>query len=145
MKKRIFSFLLAFIMLGTFSIAIATKPAEPEPHASLYLDAYAIGVKAKGNGLMAVTYIVYGTDIMDCLGAQKIVVEEWDGEDWFPTATYPVEKNPEFYAADVSEHAGTVYFYGLHGVQYRATLTAYAELNGGSDTGIIISSPETCK
>lgn len=94
---------------------------------------------------MAVTFVVYGTDIMDCLGAQKILVEEWDGVDWEKTGTYTVEKNPSFYATEVSEQAGTVYFYGLPGVQYRATLTAYAERNGGSDTGTVTSNPTTCK
>lgn len=144
MKKRICSFFLAFLVLGSFSCAFASEESELTPHASLYLDGYGIGVKAKGNCKMAVTFIVYGTDIMDCLGAQKILVEEWDGVDWVSTGTYSVENNPSFYAEDASEHIGTVYFYGLPGVQYRATLTAYAELDGGSDTGVIVSSPETC-
>ena len=145
MKKRIFSFLLAVAMLGSLVCAIAVEPEEPLPHASLYLDGYSVGVKAKGGGKMTVTFIVYGTDVMDCLGAQKILVEEWDGLDWLKTGTLTAEKNPEFYAYDASEHAASASFYGLPGVQYRATLTAYAELDGGSDTGTVTSNIETCK
>lgn len=144
-KKRVVSFLLVLCMLGGAASAIAVDRAEPTPYASLYLDAYAIGVKAKGNCKMVVTFIVYGTDIMDCLGAQEIAVEEWDGVEWTPTATYSVEKNSKFYTSNASEHAESVTFYGLPGVNYRATLTAYAELDGGSDTGTVTSNPETCK
>jgi len=145
MKKRIISFLLVFAMLGSSTCAVAAKPEALSPQASLYLDGYAIGIVPKGGCLLSVTFIVYGTGTMDCLGAQKIVVEEWDGADWTIAGTFTVEKNPEFYAKNASEHAGTVYLYGLPGLQYRATLTAYAELEGGSDTGTLTSSIKTCK
>lgn len=144
MKKRIFSFLLAFAILGNSVCATAVEPEEPTPHASLYLDGYGISLKAKGGGRMTITFIVFGTEVMDCLGAQKILVEEWDGFDWLETGTLTVEKNSDFYAYETSEHAGTANFYGLPGVQYRATLTAYAEKDGGSDTGTVTSNIETC-
>lgn len=142
MKKRILSFLLVFAMLGS-SVCSAAEPAKRAPQASLYLDGYGISVNAKGGGLMSVTYIVYGTGTMNCLGAQKILIEEWDGSDWETTGTLSVEKNPEFYGYKASEHAGSTTFYGIPGIQYRATLTAYAE-KGGSDTATITSTPETC-
>lgn len=144
MKKRLFSFLLALAMLGSSVCATAVELEEPVPHASLYLDAYAVGVKAKGGGKMTITFIVYGTDDMDCLGAQEILVEEWDGTEWLETGTMTAKKNPEFYAYNASEHIGSADFYGLPGVPYRATLTAYAEKDGGSDTGTVTSNPETC-
>ncbi len=145
MKKRILSFLLAALMLGSFVYATATELTELTPRASLYLDGYGVGISAKGGGKMTVSFVVYGTDVMDCLGAQKIVIEEWDGEDWLKTGTLTVEKNPDFYSYDASEHAASAHFYGLPGIQYRATLTAYAERNGGSDTGTVTSDPTTCK
>lgn len=144
MKKRILSGLLALLMLSSSLCAVATAAPARAPQASLYLDGYGVGVTAKGNRKMAVTYVVFGTDIMDTLGAQTILVEEWDGEEWVKTGTYSVSKHPEFYASDVSEHTGAVYFYGLPGIQYRATLTAYAALGSGSDTGEVTSNPETC-
>lgn len=145
MKKRICSLLLAFLMLGSSLCAVATEPEGPSPRASYYLDGYAIGVNAKGGGVMSVTFVVYGTTIMDCLGAQKILVEEWDGSDWIETGTLSVEKNPHFYTTNASEYTASATFYGLPGVPYRATLTAYAELDGGSDTGTVTSPIETCK
>lgn len=144
MKKRILGGFLALLMLGSSLCTVAAAGPARAPQASLYLDAYGVGVKAKGNCKMAVTYVVYGTDTMDKLGAQTILVEEWDGTEWVKTGTYSATKNTSFYASDVSEHAGTVYFYGTPGVDYRATLTAYAELDGGFDTGKVTSDPETC-
>lgn len=141
MKKRILSFLLAFAMLSNSVCCFAAGP-DSAPYASLYLDGYAIGINPKDNLIMTVTFVVFGTHTMDCLGAQEILVEEWDGEEWIETATYPVSKNPDFYAYGASEHGGSVSFYGLPGVPYRATLTAYAELNGGSDTGTVTCNPK---
>lgn len=145
MKKRIFGFLLVFALLGSLSCSFAAGEDEIEPYASDYLDGYAIGVNAKGGGLMSVTFIVYGTRTMDKLGAQKIVVEEWDGKSWGSPMTYTVEKNPNFYATQAAEHGASVTFYGMPGLQYRATLTAYAEKDGGSDTGTVTSPITTCK
>lgn len=141
MKKRILSVLLILLLMGS-SICSA---AELSPYASLYLDGYGLSVNPQGGCKMCVTYLVYGTNTMDRIGAQKIVIEEWDGVDWETTLTYSVEDNPEFYASDVSEHGGNVYFYGLPSIPYRATLTAYAEKDGGSDTGTITCTPKTCE
>lgn len=145
MKKRIFSFLLVFTLLGSLNWSFAAGEDGIEPYASEYLDGYAIGVNAKGGGRMSITFIVYGTDTMDKIGAQKIVVEEWDGKSWEEIITYTVEENSKFYATKAAEHTASVSFYGLPGLQYRATLTAYAEKNGGSDTGTVTSYIETCK
>lgn len=145
MKKQVFGFLLVFALLGSLNCSFAAESDGIEPYASEYLDSYAIGVNAKGGCVMSVTFIVYGTDTMDKIGAQKIVVEEWDGKSWENSMTYSAEKNPKFYATEAAEHTASVSFYGLPGLQYRATLTAYAEKDGGSDTGTVTSSITTCK
>lgn len=145
MKKRIFSFLLAFALLGSLTCTFAAEPEDLQPYASDYLDGYAIGVNAKGGGRMSVTFIVYGTDTMDKIGAQKIVVEEWDGASWENIIEYTTDKNPDFLTTQASEHGASVTFYGLPGLQYRATLYAYAELDGVFDMGTVTSYVETCR
>lgn len=145
MKKRILSFLLAFALLGSLNCSFAAGEDGIEPYASEYLDSYAIGVNAKGGGKMSVSFIVYGARTMDKLGAQKIVVEEWDGVEWVDLIEYSAEDNSHFYTTNASEYTASVTFYGLPGLQYRATLTAYAERNGGSDTGTVTSPIETCR
>lgn len=144
MKKRIFSFLLVFALLGNLACSFAAEPEELQPYASKYLDGYGIGVTAKGGSKMSVTFLVYGTDTMDKIGAQKIVVEEWDGESWTNFAEYTASKNSNFLLSQAAEHTASLTFYGTPGFQYRATLYAYAELNGVFDMGSITSDPETC-
>ena len=58
MKKRILSFLLAALMLGSFVYATATELTELTPRASLYLDGYGVGISAKGGGKMTVSFVV---------------------------------------------------------------------------------------
>lgn len=140
MKKRLLSMLLVFVMLGSTVCAMAAGM-----RASLYLDGYGISLNAKGGGKMAIGYTVLGTRTMDVIGARSISVEEWNGSGWEESMTYSVAKNPDFYAYNESEHFGTVYFYGLPGVKYRATMTAYASLSGGFDTRTVTSSSTSCK
>ena len=132
MKKRICTFLLAFALLGG---SVCAQAAELAPYrASQYLDGYGITINPKGGGLMSVSFTVYGTDTMDVIGAKKIVVEEWDGSEWTNPLTFTPEKNPSLLYSNSSVYTSSVTFYGTPGFQYRATLTAYAELDGGSDT-----------
>lgn len=145
MKKRILSLLLALALVGSSACAVAAESEDPAPQASLYLDGYSVTIKPKGGGLMSVTFIVYGTDTMDCIGAQKIVVEEWDGAEWDNPITFTAEQNSNFYKANAAEYTASTSFYGIPGLQYRATLTAYAELDGGSDTGTFTCTPKTCR
>lgn len=145
MKKRILSLLLALALVGSPVCALAAESEDPAPHASLYLDAYSVSLTPKGNSKMSVTFIVYGTDTMDVIGAQKILIEEWDGSDWEETGTLSAENNSNFYKTNASEYTASTSFYGTPGVQYRATLTAYAELDGGSDTGTFTCTPKTCR
>lgn len=145
MKKRILSLLLALALVGSPVCALAAESEDPAPQASLYLDGYSVTIKPKGGGLMSVTFIVYGTDTMDCIGAQKIVVEEWDGSEWDNPITFTAEQNSNFYKANAAEYTASTSFYGIPGLQYRATLTAYAELDGGSDTGTFTCTPKTCR
>lgn len=145
MKKRIFCFLLVFALLGNLTCSFAAEPEELQPYASDYLDTYGIGVTAKGGGRMSVTFLVYGTDTMDKIGAQKIVVEEWDGESWANFAEYTASKNSNFLLTQAAEHTASVTFYGTPGLQYRATLYAYAELDGVFDMGTVTSYVETCR
>lgn len=139
MKKRLVSFLLALTILGSLPIAFAAV------RASDYLDSYGGALGADGDGVMTLSYTVRGTRRMDVVGAQEIKVEEKMGTHWYTYATYSVEDYPEFYSYEKSTHSADFSFNGVPGVTYRVILTAYAELNGGSDTGTVTISQATCE
>lgn len=108
-------------------------------YASKYLDTYGVSLISKGDGRMCVSYAVCGTRTMDKIGVNKILIEEWDGDEWVKYGTVSGSSHSDFYAYDEAEHVGSYYFSGIVGVKYRATLTVYAELDGGSDTGTVSS------
>lgn len=138
-KKRLISFMLVIALLSSTVIATAAM------YASNYLDSYGGALVADGNGVMTLSYSVRGTRRMDVVGAQEIKVEEKIGSRWFTYATFSEADYPEFYAYGASSKVADFSFDGVPGVTYRVILTAYAELNGGSDTGTVTISQATCE
>ena len=137
MKKKFLAFVIAIGLLNTMAAATVTR-------ASDYLSSYGGALGAEGNGVMTLSYSVYGTRVMDVVGAKEIKVEQKVGTNWYSYATYSVDDYPEFYNYDKVSKSADFSFAGVPGVTYRVILTAYAELNGGSDTGTVTISEETC-
>lgn len=105
------------------------------PRSSEQLDSYSIGLTNKGNGKLTMTYTVFGTHEMACIGAQKIVVEEELAPDeWGTYKTYSSLYNYN----DISR-AGSIEVSVIAGTKYRAVLTAYGRDSSGSDTGTVTS------
>ena len=139
MKKKVISFLLVLAIFTSMTAAFAAVKA------SDYLDSYGGALAAEGNGVMTLSYTVRGTRIMDVVGVQEIEVQEKIGSRWYTYSTFSEEDYPEFYAYSKSSKAADFSFTGIPGVTYRVILTAYAELNGGSDTGTVTISQATCE
>lgn len=137
--------LVACALLGCTAqaAAVSTEPAGTV-RASYYLSGYSAGLKALGSKEMKVTFSVYGVDTMDKIGADKIVIEYWTGSDWLVDHTARGSAHPEFYVEDELFHKGSYTFVGIPGIKYRATVTAYAGRNGGSDTREITSQEVVC-
>lgn len=130
MKKRIVAALAAVLLFcGSQSCYAA------ETRASLYFDGYLLCVSAEGNGIMAVSFSVFGTGDMDQIGAYKIRVEEEIAKDtWATSFTAYGDTDPDtFYSYNAFAHTGSFTFYGFPGVTYRAVLTAYASNENGSE------------
>lgn len=137
MKRRIFSLIMALLLLSTTAFATVTR-------ASDYLSSYGGVLGAMGDGEMNLSYSVYATGKMDVVGAMEIEVEQKVGSNWYPYMTYSVDDYPEFYSYNKYSHSADFSFTGIPGVTYRVILTAYAEKDGGSDTGTVTISEETC-
>lgn len=103
--------------------------------ASYQLDSYAIGLTQARNGQLKITYDVWGTHPMDCIGAKLIVLEEEVAPDvWQEYTSYTQQ-----FTYDSITHADVLYVSVLPGTRYRATLTAYARDSRGYDTGTVTS------
>lgn len=135
--KRFFIAILCLATLCTPSFA-ASK-------ASKFLDSYMVSLRADGNGIMVVTYGVYGTKNMSIIGADSITIEERIGSRWIQYEVFYGADYPEFYTRNSLSHQATLTFTGLPGVEYRAKLAAYAQNPQGSDIKELICTPKVCK
>ncbi len=143
MIKKLTSIILAIAMLTSFSCAGAASDSPVAPAASYYLSSYSLCMLSQGDELMSISWTVCGVDFMDKVGAIEILVEERIGNTWFEYEVIDGEEEGLFTYNRISA-TGDVYFYGYAGMTYRATMTVYAELDGGYDTGEITCSPEVC-
>lgn len=144
--RKIVCAVLAALMMTSVVLAVEAPAVESEiaPRASYYLSGYSSGLKAKGGRKMTVTYSVLGTDVMDKIGVDEILIEYWNGSSWVADHHAYGSNNADFYSTKKNAHGGSYNFYGVAGLKYRATVTAYAELNGGSDTGEVTSQEVVC-
>ena len=142
-KVRVLPTLLALIFALNTSMPFAAVDVRD---ASPVLESYGIGIYAEGNSSMDITFEVWGTKTMDRLGASSLFIEEEILPDtWvlFDMLYFDFD-DERYFTEDSVYHIGHYYFNGLPGNRYRATLTAYAELDGVSDTGEVSSPARVC-
>ena len=141
MRRRI----VAMMMVLSLIFSTAGVANAQEDRASDYLSIYGISLEAQGNGRIEIFYHVDGKGLMDCVGAQALYIDYYNGEEWIPYETQLGMQHPDFYSYDAFGHIGFAYFDGESGVDYRVTLQAYARgSDGGSDTGLVTSNSVTC-
>ena len=113
-------------LIATYSVS---------PFASAYLDDYSISIGARDNCRIVITMDVNAVRTVDKLGCLMLVIDQKVDGVW---STYDVLfgiENPDFYMYNTASYLGGYSFYGTAGVQYRATMTAYAQDSTGYDTG----------
>ena len=143
MRKKVISFFLATLVL----LGIAGTVSAIELRASHNLQSYHVGLSAKGNGQMLITYDVNGVREQVKIGVQSIDIDYKKSADseWAYYDTLFASTHPEFYAYNTSMHEGEIYFDGVPGAIYRVTIVAYAKDKDSSDTGYVTSPGITCK
>ena len=150
MKKRICAFISAIVLMSTTFTSVnaidtlgsqdLTVTYSVSPFASAYLDDYSISIGARDNCRIVITMDVNAVRTVDKLGCLMLVIDQKIDGVW---STYDILygiENPNFYMYDTHSYLGSYSFYGDEGVQYRATMTAYAQDSSGHDTGEEITS-----
>lgn len=98
--------------------------------ASDQIFAYEVDAVACGGGKVAIGFSIEGTDIMNSLGASKIRIYEPNGH----LAEVFLKSDEGMTASNKSFYGHTMYFYGTPGVEYKVTVTVFAEDDNGSDS-----------
>ena len=146
MKKSIICMILVLALALPFMpTAAAIEVSGPDlPNSSYYLSEYAVDLVALGNGEMSVGMEVVGTGTMSKIGVSILRIEQKINGSWVPFDTIYGITQTDFYFYNTYCYTGEYIFTGTAGVQYRATITAYAKNSSGYDTGNVTSLAVTC-
>lgn len=144
MKKRVVSFVMAVLMLFGTTTAMAAE-VEDGLRASYYLSTYSVALGARDNHRMAITVDVNGTGVMDKIGISVLCIDQKIDGEWYEFDTLYGYEHPDYYEYDSLDYFNTLYFTGEAGVQYRVTVTVFAQNSTGHDTGDVTSYTVTCK
>lgn len=126
--KRYVSFALVFICMFTLTISAYAI----ENRASDQIAVYDISVTPT-SGTLNVKFSVSGTNIMDKLGCESIMVYEKSGTRW--TLVDSMEENdPGMSRYNTNAQKNTIQFDGESGVEYKVSVTVFAENSAGRDT-----------
>jgi len=131
MRKNIT--LLALLLMLIFSI---TAVANAAVLSSEYIREARANITVNSQGTANVSFRIYGTDIMDVLGAKTIIVQEQapGSSRWNAVATYNYSNYPSMLKKNTSVHSSSVSYSGAKsGYSYRAKVYFYAE-KGGYET-----------
>jgi len=142
--KKVISITLAIMMF----LGVSITAQAVEPRASNYFDGYLLGLSAKGNSQMSVSFAVLGTSEMDKVGVYSLEIQEKVGTDtWSTTFTvYGSSDTDTFYSYNTHDHVGEYFFAGIPGVTYRAVMVAYASNSSGHEySREIVCTEKVCK
>ena len=128
---RLVCLLVVFATLA----AIPAYAQEVTPRASTELSSYRAYCTKTSSTTVVVSYQVFGTGIIDEIGANTIKVQySSDGVNWTNAKTFRKASYPSMVAYNTSGHAGTLTATVPSGKQYRAYVEFYGENDGNSTT-----------
>ncbi|NCB25339.1 MAG: hypothetical protein EOM62_07695 [Bacteroidia bacterium] len=146
MRKKLGIKMLSVIMVLLLSGGMigSAYAASYSIQASDYLDSYGAWSDNGTGSQIEICYDVNGTNYMDIIGVSYLVVQEYNSGSWTTVAsTFGTTANG-LLAADTFSHTGSIiYPGGTSGKQYRARVTVYAELDGGSDSRTVTTNTVT--
>ncbi len=131
MRKNIT--LLTLLLIFIFSIATVSNAAVLS---SEYIREARAGTTVNSQGTVTVSFIIYGTGMMDVLGAKTIIVQEQapGSSQWNAVATYSSSSYPSMLKKNTVTYNSSISYSGAKaGYAYRAKVYFYAE-KGGYET-----------
>lgn len=133
------------IVLLTSLILVFGISMIAEARDSKYLAQYGSSAYAEGNSKILVDFFVQGTGTMSSIGVTQILIERKQGTSWVTDRTFKSQNYSNFLGSNKALHLSEVSFTGTAGVTYRATITAYAGDNTGSDSKTHTSNTVLCR
>lgn len=133
--KKCFKTLVMLIMV----VSVLCTTVSAMQYTNEYISAGGAYIHKWGDGDISVEYTVFGTGIMDTLGAHRVTVYRATGGSRDVTkddlvATYWHENTPGMMTTDDYVYSNSIRLQVEPGQRYYAVLIFYASLDGGGDS-----------
>ena len=131
--KKIASKGIALLLTMVFSLSLFVPASAFDfgsiiaPRASDYLSEYDGGIDALGDGVIRISFEVFGTRKLSSIGASKIVVKRFASGSWMPVKTYSNVTNPELSTTNRIAYESYIDHQGIAGSSYIAEITIFGE------------------
>lgn len=136
--------LIGSLLFAANPTAMAAVPPDGtivEPKASRFISSYLSYIAAVGGGKIQIWFDVDGVSKMDCIGAAQVVLyESKDNKSWTKVKTYYYTSYSGMTATNRVNYTSYVPYSGVSGRYYKATVTVYAEKDGGCDSRLVYTS-----
>lgn len=97
-------------------------------------------VRVENNGDLSVFFSITASTTMDVIGANKIVIQRYNGSKWVAESTLIPRDYPEMQTNNASQYSALIsYAPDYSSSSYRAVVTVYAADNEGYSTAQAIS------
>ncbi|MCD8355762.1 MAG: hypothetical protein LUE11_04230 [Clostridia bacterium] len=137
-SKKMIMLLTCLLLTVVTPSAMAAVPPDggtAETQASRYLSSHLAYIDAVGSGKIEIWFSVGGVGTMDKIGATTIVLKQSsDGVSWTTVKTFKYTSYSNMLGANKMAHTSYVSYSGVKGRYYQATVTVYAEKDGGCDS-----------
>ena len=129
MKKcrGLFSLCIALCLMA---VLVPTSAFDLRASEQIYY--HSIDASASG-GEIVTRFTVWGNETMDKLGCQSIKIYEKRGSSWISVASFD-EDDTGMSRTDGTRHSNSISWSCKSGVEYRVSVTVFAENSAGRDT-----------
>ncbi len=124
--------ILAFVLILALVLSMPTFAFATEDRASDQIGRHNIKV-ASSSGQIIVTTMIFGMGLMNEIGCEKIYIYEKYGTGWL-LVDWLVEGDDNTVTTNSAAHMASYFFDCRDGVEYRISVTLFAENDEGRDT-----------
>ncbi len=129
---------LKFLVMVVMVVSVLSSSVFAMENTNKYISSCGAYINTWGDGDISVEFHVFGTDIMDTIGAHRVTVYRMKGETLDSgsddlVATYWHESYPGLMITDDYFYSNSIRLQVAHGYRYYAVIVYYATLGDGGD------------
>ncbi len=138
-KMRFCSISMFVVLL----LSLATPAFATETREDSRIKTYTADLSANQSGNLIVFFTVTASSTMDTIGANRIVIQHYDGTRWVDEYIFTVKNAPEMQVTQSVRHSAAISYTPLNDGLYRASVTVIAKDASGLSAKPLLSDEVT--